>query len=149
MSEALAPVANPDPLQRELAETRKRLAELKRRAKAEQQATERAGKTRSTIENPEASDWVWGARLLGLLLNRSQSQIYYLRSRLFWRRGLENEPQKLGWLARQAGRACRQARRRQITNPLRTAVPVAVSAPAAVHSIPDSDAARRSEPAKV
>ena len=78
MSEALAPVANPDPLQRELAETRKRLAELKRRATAEQQATERAGKTRSTIENPEASDWVWGARLLGLLLNRSQSQIYYL-----------------------------------------------------------------------
>src|SRR5262249_5310383 len=78
MPEALAPIANPDPLQRELAETRKRLAGLKRRAKAGQQAAERAGKTRATIEKPEASDWGWGAKSLGLLLGRSESQIYYL-----------------------------------------------------------------------
>jgi len=78
MSEALAPVIDRDPLQRELAETRKRLAELKRRVKAEKQAAERAGKTRATIENPESSDWVWGARSIGRHINRSESQVHYL-----------------------------------------------------------------------
>ena len=78
MSDALSPGIDHDPLQRELAETRKRLAELKRRAKAEAQAANRAGKTRATIKNPEASDWVWGARRIGQLVGRSESQTHYL-----------------------------------------------------------------------
>jgi hypothetical protein len=77
MPEALDLVSDRDPLQRELAETRKRLAELKRRAKAEAQAAKRAGKTRATIENPEA-DWVWGAKAIGRLIGRSESQTHYL-----------------------------------------------------------------------
>lgn len=78
MSEALTPVIDRDPLQRELAEARERLAELKRRVNAEKQAAKRAGKTRATIENPEASDWIWGARKIGQFVGRSESQVHYL-----------------------------------------------------------------------
>jgi len=85
MPEALDPVIDRDPLQRELAETRARLAELKRRIKADQQAAKRAGKTRATIENPEASDWIWSAREIGRVVGRSENQIYHLHSRGYFR----------------------------------------------------------------
>jgi hypothetical protein len=66
-------VVDPKHLHEELAETRRRLAELKAQAKREAQA-----RKRSAIEDPEKCDWVWGAPAIGKLIGRSPNQVYYL-----------------------------------------------------------------------
>ena len=92
MDEALDEVVDRGPLQEEIAEARKRLAELEQQAR-ELQAKPKVAKpdrrveiqrvarrTAPNLENSD-SDWVWGGAAIGRLIGRSESQTHYLFSK--------------------------------------------------------------------
>jgi hypothetical protein len=89
MPEALDDVER-TPLQREIANAKKRLAELEEKARNTQSKPKPAPRDRraetqrvarrTNLEDSD-SDWVWGGTAIGRLIGRSESQIHYLFSK--------------------------------------------------------------------